>query len=555
MVPRGVVALGGVHRIGVRGDDRADLADPVTVFRAGAGHVHTAHLQRPQMVLVRSDEHLHAASVALGSTRMADAHGVCHTRLRVDGLADGTAAMHVRAHIAVLLLVKFEQGGLIVAAGQLLPAERRLAQPGDLMSRLSGVDVVVKRPRFAFGGTHVHPVQSAVIELRIVRHVEARIHGQRLGRIVVRDCLHTACGLGFGGLDGVLPAVFVRRNLAGGVGRVLVVGERVGELELHVVNQVAGNTIDGTQRLERESADRLAGGDFHRTLERVPRAQPAVRVGSVHRGGLLAHLVAPVGSDAGHLDRLLMTGRSDEDLDLLVGVDGAVTMRVTEFHGVHGRRVVRGVDVLVQVRVGLRCGDLGVHVVVRLGALDLDDAAAPVDPGVGLVGLPAELGGVEPVEVDPVLGRLALAVEGAADLHVAVRRVDVGEVVLVGHLGLADDVPPIMVEVAVDELLRQAVGGVFHHIVVRRESHSAGGLVLGGLGGVLPAALVRRDLAGRIGRVLVIGELVCLGENHVVQQISGVEGRRVNALEREHRHIGSGYIDSLISRPLSVMVP
>ena len=45
----------------------------------------------------------------------------------------------------------------------------------------------------------------------------------------------------------------------------------------------------------------------------------------------------------------------------------------------------------------------------------------PVDPGVGLVGFPAELVRVEPVEVDPVLGRLALAVQRAADLHVAVR--------------------------------------------------------------------------------------------------------------------------------------
>ena len=112
-----------------------------------------------------------------------------------------------------------------------------------------------------------------------------------------------------------------------------------------------------------------------------------------------------------------------------------------------------------------------------------------------------------------------------------------------------------MVEITVDDLPRQAVGGVFRHIIIRHELHAAGGLVLGGLGGVLLATLVRRNLTGRIGRVLVIGELVCLGENHVIQQISGVEGRRVNALEREHRHIGSGYIDSLISRPLSVMVP
>ena len=104
-------------------------------------------------------------------------------------------------------------------------------------------------------------------------------------------------------------------------------------------------------------------------------------------------------------------------------------------------------------------------------------------------------------------------------------------------------------EIAVDQMVRQAGVGI------RDGLDGSAGLGLSGLGGVLLATLVRRNLTGRIGRVLVIGELVCLGENHVVQQISGVEGRRVNALEREHRHIGSGYIDSLISRPLSVMVP
>ena len=188
-----------------------------------------------------------------------------------------------------------------------------------------------------------------------------------------------------------------------------------------------------------------------------------------------------------------MAGRSDEDLDLLIGVDGPVPVRVPELHRVHGRIIVRGVDVLVQVRVGLRCGDLGVHVVVRLGALDLDDAAAPVDPGVGLVGLPAEPARVEPVEVHPLLGRLALAVQRAADLHVAVRRVDVGEIVFRAHPGLADDVPPIMVEITVDELLRQAVGGVFRHIVIRHETHAAIGLRLGLLDGV--RGCIRRNLA------------------------------------------------------------
>ena len=92
-----------------------------------------------------------------------------------------------------------------------------------------------------------------------------------------------------------------------------------------------------------------------------------------------------------------------------------------------------------------------------------------------------------------MLGRLALAVQRAADLHVAVRGVDVGEIVFRAHLGLADDIPPIMVEVAVDDLLRQAVGGVFRHIVIRRETHAAIGLRLGLLDGV--RGRIRRNLA------------------------------------------------------------
>lgn len=176
---------------------------------------------------------------------------------------------------------------------------------------------------------------------------------------------------------------------------------------------------------------------------------------------------------------------------------------------------MRGVDVLVQVRVGLRCGDLGVHVVVRLGALDLDDAAAPVDPGVGLVGLPAEPGGVEPVEVDPVLGRLALAVQRAADLHVAVRGVDVGEIVFRAHLGLADDIPPIMVEVAVDELLRQVGRGVGGHVVVGCEAQGSRGSGFGLLGG--PGGLVGGHAAVGVGRVLVVRKPVRLVEHDVIQ--------------------------------------
>ena len=59
-------------------------------------------------------------------------------------------------------------------------------------------------------------------------------------------------------------------------------------------------------------------------------------------------------------------------------------------------------------------------------------------------------------------------------------------------------------EVAVDQMVRQAGVGI------RDGLDGSVGLGLGGLGGVLLAALVRRNLTGCIGRVLVIGELVCL---------------------------------------------
>ena len=50
-----------------------------------------------------------------------------------------------------------------------------------------------------------------------------------------------------------------------------------------------------------------------------------------------------------------------------------------------------------------------------------------------------------------------------------------------------------MVEAAVDNLLRQAVGGVFRNIVIRRETHAAIGLRLGLLDGV--RGRIRRNLA------------------------------------------------------------
>ena len=236
-----------------------------------------------------------------------------------------------------------------------------------------------------------------------------------------------------------------------------------------------------------------------------------------------------------------MAGRADHDLHLVEV--RAVETGVLQPHLVQGAG--HGPDVLVDGCAGLVGAELRVHVVGGgVVVLEFDRVGLLLDVASGLLGAgPAELGLVPPVDGGPLpAGAIGKAggVQGLARV-----RVDAGPA--------AEAVLPLVVvvhaEIAVDQMVRQAGVGI------RDGLDGSAGLGLSGLGGVLLATLVRRNLTGRIGRVLVIGELVCLGENHVVQQISGVEGRRVNALEREHRHIGSGYIDSLISRPLSVMVP
>ncbi len=87
--------------------------------------------------------------------------------------------------------------------------------------------------------------------------------------VLVRDCLHGSGGLGFGGLDGVLPAAFVRRNLAGGVGRVLVVREPVRLVEHDVVKHVAAVELLGVDAPEREAGRGLAVGDQVGALVRL----------------------------------------------------------------------------------------------------------------------------------------------------------------------------------------------------------------------------------------------------------------------------------------------
>ena len=268
----------------------------------------------------------------------------------------------------------------------------------------------------------------------------------------------------------------------------------------------------------------------------------AVRdLGGDGRGLLVEFIAVAVHAGAGHLDGLLVAGRADHDLHLVEV--RAVEAGVLQPHLVQGAG--HGPDVLVDGCAGLVGAELRVHVVGGgVVVLEFDRVGLLLDVASGLLGAgPAELGLVPPVDGGPLpAGAIGKAggVQGLARV-----RVDAGPA--------AEAVLPLVVvvhaEVAVDQMVRQAGVGI------RDGLDGSAGLGLGGLGGVLPAALVRRNLAGGIRSVLVVVQAVCLGENHVVQQISGVKGRRVNALEREHRHIGSGYIDSLISRPLSVMVP
>ena len=174
MVPRIVVAFGGVRGIGVCVGDGPHIADPVPVFRAGLGHAGAGQSDRGEMVLVGAGEQGHAARVALAAAGMPDAERVAGAGRRVHGLGDRTARVHVGGRVPVLLPVQFE---VLVAAGgvHVLPGERGGGQAAGLHARLSD----------------------------------------------------TARGLGLGGLYGVLLAVLIGWHAAGRVRRILVVRELV----------------------------------------------------------------------------------------------------------------------------------------------------------------------------------------------------------------------------------------------------------------------------------------------------------------------------------------
>ena len=148
----------------------------------------------------------------------------------------------------------------------------------------------------------------------------------------------------------------------------------------------------------------------------------------------------------------------------------------------------------------LICAQFGVHVAGTRVPLELDLVRMPLR---GLVLDSGDLGGIpgEPVRIE---GR---------------REGDPSRLGCEDHPVLAADAPPIALivqdvgsrifEIAVDEVVRQAC------VRVRDGLDGSVGLGLGGLGGVLLTALVRRNLAGGIRSVLVVGERICGQIRHV----------------------------------------
>ena len=290
------------------------------------------------------------------------------------------------------------------------------------------------------------------------------------------------------------------------------------------------------------------------------------------RGGLLADLVGAVGSGAGCLLHGLGSGHADHDLHAVVLV--RVAGRVLEAPLVHDAG--RGGDVLVDVLAPLGCGDLAPHV-ARVGRIRGVVAALHLD-GVGtggvVVGSPAELAGIPVVE---------LAVQRVADD--AGLRADYGEVgcvvPAVDPLVLVDDLVAAIIERAVHQMVRQAVGGVFRHIVIRRETHAAIGLRLGLLDGA--GGFVGRDGTGRVVRhrlhlavglgrlalgpgtdlaglrlraaVRVVAQPVRDLERQVVDQVAHVGFRFIQRSERERadRRVRRDRDLALVGRPLTVM--
>ena len=197
------------------------------------------------------------------------------------------------------------------------------------------------------------------------------MHRQAGSGFVSRES-DTARGLGLGGLYGVLLATLIRRDLAGRVGCVLVIGQLVGTGEFDVVHEIADvvagqglNVFEPFEALEHEYRVLLSFGHLVIAFVRLPLAAMVSGIGVGYLcgdgGGLPAHLVAmAVRGDAGHFHRRRVGHvGAHEDLHL-VGM-GGLAAGVLEPDLVQYSAVAGG-HVLVDAGVVLLGDDLRIRV-------------------------------------------------------------------------------------------------------------------------------------------------------------------------------------------------
>ena len=259
--------------------------------------------------------------------------------------------------------------------------------------------------------------------------------------------------------------------------------------------------------------------------------------------GLLADLVSglAVRGHSGHLDGCAV----DDDLhlvDVVLAQAGVLQPDLVQCAGDGGEALVDGAS-------GFGGDHFRVGVAVRAVLLEFDRFRAVLQSALVvaafLIGLPCKFGLVETGPIHPG-GEVGVDVFRVPHV-LAVVRVDAR--VCVPHVawrvnGLPSAVGQVF-EVAVYQVVRQfrRVGG---------EPDFAVGLVLGGLGGVLLTTLVRRNLTGRIGRILVISKLVRLGEHDVVDEVAARGVASLGALERESGHGRGGDVHAGVRLPFGL---
>ena len=465
-------------------------------------------------------------------------------RVPVHGVADG--------HVPVV--------GVRVRA----PTVERAVGPADL----AGIPAVGVGLR----GRQCDPGAGRIVDLAAGHHVRARVDGlDGHAAVLMRggalhEVGHLAVGLRFRGPSGVSGRV--GRDGTGGIPSVLVVGETVGDgridrLEAGLAGLSRGDRPAGAEGRagERGTDVMLHSMRVGIVLVLVRDAGPAVRAepGEMRVG---AHVRAVEAAD--EFDALVVSAGAAVN----VGESGHTTQPLRrrtvvqqEIDGHIHVRAGRG----MQVPLAIRCHELTCRWDINQRAEVL---AVHGDPGVEP---PLRAGGVAPLShmvQDQVRAILVRLVHGGQNLAgvclVLFRGIPVrfdGEAVHVSDLVRGKTINCGELEIAVlrggDFTVLQIMHSQAGSGFVRHRPHRSGGLGIGGLDGVLLAVLTGGHAAGRIRRVLIVGQLVGAGEGHIIQKIAlgGVE--IVDGLETEP---GGGLpvrddVVALIGLPLVVMMP